>query len=73
MTEREKTGKQKLQLGNGGVASGVIKEIREVCFFRIGSRTVRLRALEVGNVSASGVGLKATDRRFHNARDLESL
>lgn len=66
MTEKERTRNKKLQLGNGGVGSGVINGIREVCFLRIGSKTVRLRALEVEDVSAFGVGLKVADRSFHH-------
>ena len=59
--ERELEVKE-LQLGNGGVGSGVINAISEARFFKMGSKTVRLKALEAEDVNASGVRLKAVDR-----------
>lgn len=69
-TDGDRTRNRKVQLGNGGVGSGVINEIREACFLRMGSKTVRLKAVEVEDVSAFGVRLKAVDRRFHYPRAL---
>ena len=34
-------------------------------FSKIGSQTIRLKAMEVEDVNAAGVSLKAVDRRFH--------
>ena len=61
---------KELQLGNDGVGSGVIDAISKALFFKMGSKTVRLKALKVEDVNASGVRLKAVERRFHRLKAL---
>ena len=70
LTKSERTRNKELQLGTGGLGSGVIDATREACFVKMESKTVCLKALVVEDINVFGVRLKAVDRRFHCPRDI---